>query len=134
MPSEGGEHPYDHDRPAKSRGQCWAVRAQNCVTWKCTKQFPFYYGKTSLTMSARIRRAEILNDTHADYVNGDENDWIWFLLFVFSMFSMFSVSWRVVAQLMFPRFSAAPWCRVFVETRTCCRPLADNAWQSCLHF
>lgn len=88
MPSEGDEHPYDHGRPAKSRGQCWAVRARNCVTWKCAKQFPSYYGGTCLTMSARIRRAELLNDTHADYVNGDENDWIWFFLFVFSMFSV----------------------------------------------
>lgn len=27
-----------------------------------------------VTILARIRRAELLNDTHAEYVNGDEND------------------------------------------------------------
>ena len=42
----GDKHPYGLSCPAKSkRTACRATRVRNCVTWKCTKQFPFYYDK-----------------------------------------------------------------------------------------
>jgi hypothetical protein len=46
--SGGYKHSHDMILHVKERTTWQATRERNCVTWKSTKQFPFYYGRNQV--------------------------------------------------------------------------------------